>query len=229
MNQWLSDILNLFYPPQCHICGGDLSPHERFLCPRCLQGLPRTGYHRDPQNQMVQRFAGQFPFETATGHFFYSRDSSLSQLIQDMKYRGFSKIGDFLGEICGKELYYTGYLYDIELIVPIPMHFIKKAKRGYNQTENIAGGISKITGIPICNALKMTRQRNTQTALSKKERLENAEGLFQVKTNLNLNNKHLLLVDDVCTTGSTIGSAAKTLTEVFPDCKLHLFTVGVTF
>lgn len=227
--KWINDILNLFYPAECHICGNALAAHERFICDACVHQLPRTGYHRNLRNPMEERFAGQFPFVAATGHFFYSRDSDLSRLIQDMKYRGFPSIGNKLGEIVGKELYTAGFLNEIDFIVPLPMHFFKKAKRGYNQTEHIAKGISTSTGLPVLNALKMVRQRKTQTSLSRSERLENAGNLFRAREGVDLNQKGVLLVDDICTTGATMSGAARALTQAFPGIKLYLFTIGVTF
>ena len=229
MNRWIKDILNLIYPPECHLCGNSLAPDERFLCLPCIETLPRSGYHRTQRNPMEERFAGQFPFVSATGHFFYSRDSSLAQLIQDMKYRGFPSIGNLMGEIAGKELYISGFLNDIDAIVPLPMHFFKQAKRGYNQTDHIAQGIGKASGIPVINALKMTRSRKTQTALSQVQRLANAGSLFAPRKNFNLDNKGVLLVDDICTTGATMGAAAKALTDAFPQIKLSLFALAVTF
>lgn len=229
INQWLNDILNLFYPAECHICGNALAPHERFVCTSCMESLPRTGYHRNTPNPMEQRFAGLFPFVAATGHFFYSKDSSLAQLIQDMKYRNFPSIGNKLGEIAGKELYVTGFLNDIDYIVPVPMHFFKKAKRGYNQVDHIAQGLGKTSGIEILNALKMTRWRKTQTALSRTDRLSNARSLFTSLKNIDLNHKGVLLVDDICTTGATMGSAAQALVDTFPKIRLYIFALAVTF
>ena len=229
MNHWLEDILNLFYPAECHVCGNALAPHERFICTPCLESLPRTGYHRNPRNPMEEKFAGRFPFVAATGHFFYTKDSSVATLIQDMKYRNFPSIGNKLGEIAAKELYTTGFFNDIDVIVPLPMHFFKKAKRGYNQTDRIAAGISKVTGMPVEDALKMRRPRKTQTSLSRLERLSNAESLFIPHRNTDLDGKGVLLVDDICTTGATLGAAAKALSDKFPLIRLYLFTLGVTF
>lgn len=223
------DIINIFYPAECHLCSNSLAPHEKFICTSCISTLPRTGYHRNHKNPMVERFAGQFPFVNATGHFFYSKDSSLSQLIQDMKYRGFPSIGKKLGYICGQELYPTGYFNDISYIIPLPMHFLKKARRGYNQTDYIAKGLSESTGVSILEELKMVRRRKTQTSLSQLERLENAEGLFKTRKLQNLEGKGVMLIDDICTTGATLGAAARTLTEEYPGIRLYLFTVGVTF
>lgn len=229
MKNWLNDILNLFYPCECHLCGHDLAPHEKFICTPCIDTLPRTGYHRNLRNPMEQRFAGQFPFVAATGHFFYSRDSSLASLIQDMKYRNFPSIGYKLGGIAAKELHISGFLNDVDVIVPLPMYFFKQAKRGYNQADRIAQGMGETTGIPVVNALKMIRNRKTQTALSRTQRLSNAKDLFKPREGINLNGKGVLLVDDICTTGATMGGAATALTTAFPSIRLYLFSLGVTF
>lgn len=229
MKRIFEDLTDLFFPPVCHICDNKLARGERFICHPCMESLPRTGYHRTKMNPMEERFAGHFPFVAATGHFFYSRDSSLAQLIQDMKYRSFPSIGNVLGEIAGRELFTSGFLSDIDCIIPVPMHFYKKAMRGYNQTDRIAMGIEKATGIPFIDALKMTRRRKTQTSLTQAMRLANAENLFEVREKYDLSDKAVLLVDDVCTTGATMSSAAKTITDTFPTSRLFLFALGVTF
>ncbi|MDE6144403.1 MAG: ComF family protein, partial [Muribaculaceae bacterium] len=134
----LGHLVNFMFPPECHVCGIRLAPHERFACTGCLRKLPRSGYHRRHLNPMEERFAGLFRFTRATGHFFYTRDSSLSTLIQDMKYRRFPGIGDMLGNLAATELYPTGFFSDTDIVVPVPMHFVKQARRGYNQTDHIA-------------------------------------------------------------------------------------------
>lgn len=225
----MQDVLNLLYPAECHLCGNQLGPSEQFICTPCIESLPRTGYHRNNRNPVEEKFAGHFPFVSATGHFFYSRDSAMAQLIQDMKYRGFPSIGNKLGEIAGRELHISGFLSDIDMIVPLPMHFMKQAKRGYNQTDRIASGLSKATGIPVVNALKMVRRRKTQTALSGIERLENAKDLFEARKGYDLNGRGVLLIDDICTTGTTMGSAAQALLDAYPDCRLSLFALAAAF
>lgn len=229
MNNWLRDLLNVLLPPVCHACGATLAPHERFACSHCLSQLPRSGYHRRRLNPMEERFAGQFPFERATGHFFYTRDSALSTLIQDMKYRRFPDIGNMLGNLAASELFTTGFFVGIDLIMPVPMHFWKQVKRGYNQTHHIAAGISAATGIPIGFNLKAVRSHKTQTAMTAEQRLVNTTGLFALKHPEELNGKGILLIDDICTTGSTLRSAAEATLAANPSCKLTLMTIGVTF
>ena len=224
-----NDILNVIFPSVCHICGKPLAPHERFACSDCIAKLPRTGYHRKKMNPMEERFAGQFPFQAATGHFFYNRDSSLSILIQDMKYRNFPSIGNMLGELSARELLSSGFLSDIEAIVPVPMHFLKRAKRGYNQTDHIAQGIAKVIGVPVIPALKMIRRHKTQTNLTQTKRLLNSENLFELKNINPIKGKNILLVDDVCTTGSTLRSAGKVISDTGVVGGMSIFSVGVTF
>lgn len=223
-------LLDFIFPRVCHLCGAPLSADkEDLICVPCLAQLPRTLYHRQPGNPMEMRFAGLFPFERATGHFFYSPGSELSRLIQDFKYRHFRNLARFMGKIVGTELLLTGFLSDIDYIVPIPMHFIKKARRGYNQTEEIALGISIGTGIPVDTSLRASRPHRTQTSLSHAERRENIHDIFTLKNGNHLRNKHILLLDDVCTTGSTLTEAAETIHRLNIGIKISMLTLGVTF
>lgn len=229
MKRWLDDIVNFIYPAVCHICDIKLAPYEKFICRKCVAELPRTGFHREDLNPMAERFAGLFPFEQATGIYFYDRDSGFAHLIQDMKYRSFPDIGKRLGKMAVEELYSTGFFSDIEFVTPVPMHWLKKAQRGYNQAEMIARGIAEEANMEYIESMAMTRRHKTQTRLSREERLKNAEGLFRIRKNVNLQSKKVLLIDDICTTGTTLSEAAITLCKAFPEIKLSLLTMGVTF
>ncbi len=194
-------------------------------------------------NPMEQRFAGLFPFERATGHFFYSSQSDLSILMQDLKYRHYRNLARKLGEIVGRELSTTSFLNDMDYIVPIPIHFIKRARRGYNQTEEIAYGFSKATDLKINTDLTVVKPHRTQTKLTLDQRRRNTKNIFRLKpdsklislnTGSNLNpsakkSPHILLLDDVCTTGSTITSAAETILASSPSIRLSILTIGCTF
>ena len=199
------------------------------LCPSCQENLPRTHYHRQSGNAMESRFAGLFPFERATGHFFYSPGSDLSEIIHDLKYRHFRKLARYMGALTAKELLMTGYFSDIDLLLPIPVHFIKKAIRGYNQTEEISEGISSVTSIPVSRMLKSSRPHGSQTRLSLQERNRNLKNVFYVKNPGELENRHILLVDDVCTTGATLRHAAEEIVRCVDSVKVSILTIGVTF
>lgn len=178
---------------------------------------------------MEQRFAGIVPFERATGHFFYKSGSELSQLMQDLKYRRFRNLARYMGELMGNELMMTGFLSDIDAVVPIPMHFLKKAFRGYNQTEEIAHGISRATGLRVDRSLRARRPHATQTALSIEGRQQNLKDVFTLRSNHTLDGKHILILDDVCTTGTTLIEAAQTILNATSAAKVSFLTLGVTF
>lgn len=178
---------------------------------------------------MEQRFAGKFPFERATGLLFYSRDSALAQLIIAMKYKRFRGIGRMLGRLAASELYPSGFFQGIDYIMPVPMHFMKKARRGYNQAEEIANGLSEGTGIPMTTDLRAVRGHKTQTALSGQDRLSNISGLFRLNHTEVYENRHILLVDDICTTGATLTAAADTVVGAVSSASISMLTIGVTF
>ncbi len=178
---------------------------------------------------MEQRFAGLFPFKHATGYFFYSSNSDLSILIQDLKYRQFRGLARQMGAIIARELMMTPFLSDIDYIIPVPLHVFKKARRGYNQTEEIAKGIAEITGIPVRLNLKAVRPHRTQTRLTAEQRLKNTSDVYKLAKPEELSGKHILLLDDVCTTGSTLTSAAKAILQTSPSIGISILTVGVTF
>lgn len=224
----MRSLLDVLFPRTCHICDTPLAPHERFACTHCLAGLPRSGFHRRKLNPMEERFAGIFPFERATGHFLYNREGPLSILIQDMKYRRFPAIGNMLGELAATELFSTGFFADAEVIIPVPMHRWKQWRRGYNQTHHIAQGVSKATGIPVSLTLRAIRSHHTQTSLSREQRLANTSGLFQVTRPEEVEGKHVVLLDDVCTTGSTLISSAEALLKANPSA-ITLLSLAVTF
>ena len=226
---FLSHIFDFIFPRECHLCGCSLSSQDKFVCSPCLSKLPRTLYHRVKDNAMERRFMGQFPYRAATGHFFYSRGSELATLIHDFKYHRFPDLAAHLGSIVADELIVTGFLSDIDFILPVPMHFLKKSRRGYNQTEEIARGISSRTGIPVSKLLRAVRPHPTQTSLSLENRIKNTEGIFKVNNPELLKDKSVLIVDDVCTTGATLGSAARVIVDSVPGVEITLLTLGVTF
>lgn len=229
LNNALRSMVDFIFPSTCHLCGAKLSGNESYLCPGCISRLPRTLYHRNDMNPMEQRFAGLFPFEHATGYFFYASRSDLSILMQDLKYRHYRGLAARMGSIVARELITTPFLTDIDYIIPVPMHILKKARRGYNQTEEIAKGINEITHIPVKLNLKAIRPHKTQTKLTLEQRRSNTNDLFRLIKPEEIANKHILLLDDVCTTGSTLTSAAEAILKESPTTRLSLLTIGVTF
>lgn len=222
------DMAAVLLPERCHLCGGKLLEGERMVCQPCLASLPRTLYHRTDMNPVEQRFAGFFRFERATSVYFYTPNSSIAALIQDFKYRSFPSLAGRLGEEMAGELMPTGFFADVDVILPVPMHWWKQARRGYNQVEHLARGISAVSGIPVGTQLRARRPHKTQTSLSHEERRRNTENLFAVKDAASLAGKHILLLDDVCTTGSTLRSAAEAVMAAVPTARLTLLTLCCT-
>lgn len=228
MKGLISDIADFFMPRTCHLCGCRLRDTERCFCVRCEETLPRSLYHLMPMNPMERRFAGIVPFVRATGHFIYSRNSELASAIHDMKYRRFPSVGHRLGEIAGAELHMAGFFSGADCIAAVPMHWWKRSRRGYNQVDFIARGVSDATGLPVSDVLEAARGHKTQTAMTLEQRQANLSGSFRIKNPDSLRGRGLVLVDDVCTTGATLRAVASEIAAQVPDCRLYLLSMCVT-
>jgi len=211
----LSEIVNLFFPRVCEVCGNGLVQGETIICIGCYINLPRTDYHIQPENKTAYLLAGRIPFKRASSYFYYTKQSDYTNIIHALKYNGKQKNGVYFGELFGHELKECGFCEGIDCIIPVPLHKKRFRERGYNQSLCIAKGISKATGIAIYDT-SVTRivYNRTQTKKTKIERFENVEDIFQLEENHLLTNKHVLLVDDIITTGATIESLALALETV---------------
>lgn len=228
MNPLLT-LSNFLFPRRCHLCDHRLASGEKYICLPCLQSLPRTNYHMRPHNPMELRFDGLVNYRRATSLLFYAPHSDVAIVIQDFKYNKFRGLARYFGTLLAREFFSTSFFTDIDVIVPIPMHFFKQAQRGYNQVEEIARGLSEITGIRMDTSLKAVKPHRTQTALSHHQRINNLRGVFELKDPTPLQGCHILLIDDVCTTGSTLTEAAAAISAKLPSATFSLLTVGVTF
>jgi ComF family protein len=222
-------VADFLFPRECHICGVKLNDAEKYLCTSCLASMSRSLYHARPMNPMEQRFAGIIPFERGTGHFLYARDAAIATVVHDFKYHRFRGLARYMGCVMARELLSTGFLSSIDCIIPIPMHFMKQAKRGYNPAAEVALGLGKEADIQVADNLRASRPHRTQTALTLDQRRENTRNLFTVKRPEELQNKHILLLDDICTTGATLLSASETLLAAVPSIRISLLTLGVTY
>lgn len=225
----LRAIFDIILPPTCHLCGTSLTESEEFVCKSCLNELPRTGYHKLEDNPVELRLAGRFPFERASSHFFYSPNTQFATLIHDFKYRGFPSIARSLGRLMARELWWSGWLNDIDFVCPVPLHWSKYLRRGYNQSEEIARGISEEAGIDLSLELRAKRSHRTQTSFSHIERQSNVKDIFTLRHAERYAGKTILIIDDVCTTGATLTSAAETILAAQPTARLVLLTLAATF
>lgn len=205
---------DMLYPCHCAVCDTALTASERFLCLRCLQEVPLTRLHKKQFNIVEQLFAGKVPIEKASGIFYYSKGSPYDKILYDIKYHNNPELAKYLAELFSAELLNDGFFKGIDYIVPIPLHRKKFAHRGYNQSEYVAAGFSKVSGIPVINALTAVREHATQTHKNAHERYLNTRNLFAVSGSYTIKDKHILIVDDVVTTGSTIESAATALRTI---------------
>ena len=215
-------------PRVCPVCASALDSSERYVCRRCLMGIPRTMYERNADtNTMVQRFAGAVPVERATAYFFYERGSTYSQILQDIKYRNVPSMGRWLARHYATDTASSGVWADIDYLLPVPLHITKLARRGYNQALHIALGVSDATQIPVYEAIDAVKAHATQTHKSAFERRQNTKGLYAPipEAELELAGKHVMIVDDVITTGATLLSCAESLCHI-PGIRISFFTLA---
>ena len=203
------DVISLLLPRICHGCGNQLLRNEKVICTGCYVLIPKTNFHLSPENPVEKLFWGRCMIERAAAFSYYTRDSRIRRMIHHLKYRGASEIGTELGRIYGNSLKNSDFLKGIDLIIPVPLHTSKKRQRGYNQSDLISIGISDASGIPVgTDILKRTTVTGTQTRKSRYDRWTNVNDIFRVTCPQRLEGKHVLIVDDVITTGSTIEACA---------------------
>jgi ComF family protein len=206
------DFISLLFPRLCYACGNNLLRNEELICTECYVLIPRTNYHSERNNPVEQLFWGRCRIEKAAAFSFYNRGSRIRTLIHNLKYNGIRDVGYKLGEIYGSALKDSGFASDIDLIIPVPLHPLKQRERGFNQSEIISQGLSASTGIALdVKSLSRKNLSATQTKKSRYERWTNVEGIFCVNDTMKIRDKHILLVDDVITTGSTIESCVSAL------------------
>ena len=215
IKDWLNSFLSLLFPHCCVVCGRPLAKGEECLCTMCNINLPRTNYHLRKDNPVERLFWGQIPLERATSFFFYRKGSDFRQILHQLKYGGKKEVGIIMGRYMAVELLDSGFFGGVDVIIPIPLHKKKQQIRGYNQSECIARGIAAVTGIAVC-VESVVRRKNTETQTRKSvfERWENVDGIFELNHADSLTGKHILIVDDVLTTGATTIACASRLAEV---------------
>lgn len=229
MTYWWTRIVDFIAPRSCVICGRRLSPTERSLCSVCVLHLYRTTFQFTPEdNEMAQLFWGLLPVERTTALIYYEPRSETAALIYKLKYGHRPDIGEDLGRIMAEEIKPAGFLDGIDVLLPIPLSKKRYWQRGYNQSEMLARGMSEVTGLPvITKAVRRTNFRQSQTSLTRKERQENVEGTFVLRHPELLENKHVLLIDDICTTGATLLACSEAIRSI-KGIRISILTLGFT-
>lgn len=225
----INDFSNLFFPNSCIVCGKKLLATEKGVCIGCIYKLPRTNNFKEEDNAAEMLMAGRFPFERIASFCIYSKNGVMAPLIHQLKYKGRKEIGTLLGNLYGKDLMESEFLKTVDYLVPVPLHPKKLKARGYNQAEMIAKGLSEATSIPVFteNLIRLIHNP-TQTKRSKTQRWENVKNIFDVKSPHLFEDKHILLVDDVITTGSTIEACSLALQKC-NGIRVSVVTLGEVF
>ena len=225
MKSGLYDLFSLIFPQICPACGNGLYIQENSICTKCLYELPKTKFHLRRDNEVARLFWGRVKLDAATSYYYYYKGSRFQNIIYQFKYRGQKHIGYYLGRLFGSDLINTSFS-EVEIIHPVPLHYKKLKRRGYNQSEYIARGISESLNKPvvtdvICRATDV----ETQTIKSRYERWVNVESVFKIRNFNKLENKHVLLVDDVVTTGSTLEACASEILKL-NNTKVSIVTLA---
>jgi ComF family protein len=224
-HSFLWDFFGLFYPRICAGCNNLLYKNEEMICTNCIISLPKTNYHTDPENETAKIFWGRKQIENASSYLYFRKGGIVQRLLHKLKYKGEKEIGLFLGKLIGYEIINTPFC-DADIIVPVPLHKKKLAKRGYNQSEIIAKGISEVLNKPVVtDSLKRVFEKTSQTSKHRYDRWLNVNEIFEIKCAEGLANKHILLVDDVVTTGATIEACVEALQKC-ENTKISIITVA---
>ena len=226
IKNFLNDLLSLFFPRLCLACGKTLFDHEEFVCNPCWVGLARTHFHLDAENPVCLTFWGRVWLVEAAACFYYMKGNRVQKLIHQVKYKGEEELGVYLGEQYGHQLKVTGFLEDADVLLTVPLQPKKLKKRGYNQSDAIAVGLARALGKQVVtNQLYRTKFTETQTRKTRFKRWENVEHLFGVHRPEELRGKHVIVVDDVITTGSTIEACVEALQNI-PEIKVSVLALA---
>lgn len=211
----LSETAAIVLPRHCEICRRTLQADERHICNACFRRLPFTGWHGKRGNVAERIFWMKIPIVRANAFLRYHAGSDSTRPAIALKYKREPHIGIAMGRIMATDLINTDFFEDIDLILPLPLSRKRERHRGYNQSEELARGVSQITGLPVdTRSLRRIVDNPTQTRLTPGERQENVKNIFRAVHPEQLENKHILLIDDVLTTGATLLSAAQELVNV---------------
>ena len=221
------DLFDLLFPDLCVVCGNNLLKNEQHICMTCLHNIPKTNFHLSKDNPIEKRFWGKVPIFRSTAFFFFQKGSPFQKLLHCLKYTGNKEIGEILGKYAAVDLLDSPDFATVDVIIPVPLHPQKYKLRGYNQSEWIGNGLSIILGkAQDTNSLVRIHENATQTKKNVYERYENTDGIFKLSDKETLKGKHVLLVDDVLTTGSTLEACVRALLDV-EGIRISIFTLAV--
>jgi len=223
---YLADFVALLFPELCPACGESLIANEHIICTDCLYHLPQTNFHLQPDNIVARQFWGKIKLEGAYALYFFAKGGRIQNLMHHFKYRGMQKIGNLLGNMAGNQLVRSTVFKSVDIIVPVPLHKSRLKERGYNQSACFAEGLAqKLNAVVQTDNLVRLKATETQTHKSRFLRFENMQEVFTINDRESLKNKHVLLVDDVVTTGATLEACGIELLKI-EGLKLSIATIA---
>jgi ComF family protein len=223
--RYAEDFFSLFFPQLCAGCNKSLYRNETVICTDCIYHLPYTDFHLDSTNAVSQQLWGRITFQAAFAYLHFQKGLRVQNLIHQLKYNHKPEVAFRLGEMYGMQIKDTDAVRNLDVIIPVPLHPAKQKKRGYNQSEAFANGLAHSLKIPVNQDLKRSVSTDTQTRKSRFVRYENMKHVFRLSPKSNLENKHVLLVDDVITTGATIEACGLELLKV-DGVKMSIATIA---
>jgi ComF family protein len=225
IKEYISSFINLLFPNICIACKNALAGNEQYICTNCMANLPTTNFWLQNNNPIEKIFWGRVPVVAAASFSYFEKDSRLQHILHHLKYKGKSEVGILLGKAFGYKLIDSRFN-TIDLIIPVPLHKLRQRQRGYNQSEMIAKGLSIAMKKPmLSNSVSRLIATKSQTNKKRYDRWLNVEGVFNIEHPKTLENKHLLIVDDVITTGATLESLIQEVLKV-PGVQVSVVTLA---
>lgn len=229
ITRFLAPLGHLLYPHNCDTCGSELTPAEEILCGRCMHKLPATRYHMFAENPVQHIFRGRTDIRHALSAYYYEQGSPIQQLIHQFKYLGRKDIAGFMGKKMGHLLQESHWWQDIHAIIPVPLFAGKLQQRGYNQATLLAAGMGSVLQKEVMeDVLYRERPSSTQTRKGRLDRWQNVKDIFTLRDAPKLEQRHVLLVDDVITTGATTEACAAALLKI-PGICVSIYSLAVAY
>jgi ComF family protein len=228
IDEMVKNLLNLFFPKVCLGCRNYLGDNELYICALCRHDLPKTNYHIDHKANVKNVFYGRVKIEEATSLLHFSKKGIVQELMHNLKYRGHEDVSLFLGQWLGDELKKMDSYQTIDVVIAVPLHKSKLRQRGYNQVTKFGEEIAKALNVEFnTTVLEKTTATKTQVFKDRLKRFTENDAIFKVTENISLKGKHILLVDDIITTGATIEACANALLAI-DHIKISVATMAIT-